>query len=112
MKKFIIAALTFAPAVAMAQQLGNVENLLKSVGRLIDVALPIVVAIGLLSFLWGLAKFIWGGADAKDEGKTLMIWGIVALFVMVSVWGIVRWIGVQVGIGQGDTITVPKVPLN
>lgn len=111
MKKFIIAALVFAPAIASAQNLGNLESLLRSVGRLIDIALPIVVAIGLLSFFWGLVKFIWGGAEAKDEGKNLMIWGLVALFVMVSVWGLVRFIGVSLGIGQGDTITVPSVPL-
>ena len=111
MKKVIIAALTFAPAVAFAQSLGNLETLLRSVGRLIDIALPIVVAIALLAFFWGIIKFIFGGEEAKKEGKTLMIWGLVGLFVMVSVWGLVRFIGNALGIGQGDTITVPAVPL-
>jgi len=111
MKKVIIAALTFAPAVAFAQNLGNLETLLRSVGRLIDIALPIVVAIGLLAFFWGLVKFIFGGEEAKKEGTHLMIWGLVALFVMVSVWGLVRFIGNSLGIGQGDTVVVPSVPL-
>jgi len=110
MKKFVIAALTFAPAVAFAQSLGNLETLLRSIGRLIDIALPIVVAIGLLAFFWGIVKFIFGGEEAKKEGQTLMIWGLVALFVMVSVWGLVRFIGNAVGVGQGETIVVPKVP--
>ncbi len=110
MKKYVIAALTFAPAIAFAQSLGNLETLLRSIGRLIDIALPIVVAIGLLAFFWGLVKFIFAGEEAKKEGQQLMIWGLVALFVMVSVWGLVRFIGNAVGIGQGDTITVPKVP--
>lgn len=110
MKKVILAALTFAPAVAFAQGLGNLETLLRSIGRLIDIALPIVVAIGLLTFFWGLVKFIFAGEEAKKEGQHLMIWGLVALFVMVSVWGLVRFIGVAVGVGQGDTIIVPKVP--
>jgi len=109
MKKFVIAALAFAPAVAFAQSLGGLETLLKSVGRLIDVALPIVVAIALLAFFWGLAKLIWGGAEAVAEGKSLMIWGIVALFVMVSVWGLVRFIGDAVGISSGGSITPPSV---
>jgi hypothetical protein len=110
MKKYVIAALTFAPAIAFAQSLGNLETLLRSIGRLIDIALPIVVAIGLLAFFWGLVKFIFAGEEAKKEGQSLMIWGLVALFVMVSVWGLVRFIGNAVGIGQGDTISVPKVP--
>jgi hypothetical protein len=110
MKKFIIAALAFAPVIASAQSLGNLETLLRSIGRLIDIALPIVVAIALLAFFWGLVKFIFAGEEGKKEGQHLMIWGLVALFVMVSVWGLVRFIGNAVGIGQGDTITVPKVP--
>jgi hypothetical protein len=111
MKKVILAALTFAPGLASAQSLGNLESLLRSVGRLVDIALPIVVAIGLLVFFWGLVKFIFAGEEAKKEGRSLMIWGLVALFVMVSVWGLVRFIGVAVGVGQGDTVTVPSVPL-
>lgn len=112
MKKFIIAALAFAPAVASAQNLSNLETLLRSIGRLIDIALPIVVAIGLLAFFWGLVKFIFAGAEAKEEGKSLMIWGLVALFVMVSVWGLVRFIGNAIGITQeGGTITPPSVQL-
>jgi hypothetical protein len=112
MKKVIIAALAFAPSVAFAQNLSNLETLLRSIGRLIDIALPIVVAIGLLAFFWGLVKFIFAGSEAKEEGKSLMIWGLVALFVMVSVWGLVRFIGNALGIqAEGGSITPPSVNL-
>ncbi len=110
MKKVILAALALTPALASAQQLTNLQTLLTSIGRLVDTALPIVVAIALLAFFWGLVKFLIGGAEGKDEAKTFMIWGLVALFVMVSVWGLVRFIGNAIGIQQGDTIVVPRVP--
>ena len=111
MKKFIIAALAVAPTIASAQQLGNLQTLLQSIGRLIDLALPIVVALALLAFFWGLAKFISAGAEGAEEAKQLMIWAIVALFVMVSVWGLVRFIGNAFGIQQGGSIDLPSVPL-
>lgn len=112
MKKVILGALALTPSLAFAQSLGNLETLVRSIGRLIDIALPIVVAIALLAFFWGLVKFIFSAAneDAKKEGQRLMIWGLVALFVMVSVWGLVRFIGNALNIQQGDTITVPRVP--
>ncbi len=111
MKKFIITASLLAPAIAFAQTLGNLETLLRSIGRLIDIALPVVVAIALLAFFWGLVRYIFAGTDdAKVAGRQLMIWGLVALFVMISVWGLVRFIGNALGIGQGDTIIVPEVP--
>lgn len=112
MKKVILAALALAPALAFAQSLGNIETLVRSVGRLIDLALPIVVAIALLGFFWGLVKFIFaqGNEEAKADAKKIMLWGLIALFVMVSVWGLVRFIGNAFNIQQGDTIVVPRVP--
>lgn len=109
MKKFIIATLAFAPFLASAQGLSNLNSLLISIGRLVSTALPIVVALALLAFFWGLVKFLFGGADKKDEAKTLMIWGVVALFVMVSVWGLVGFIGDALDVEQGGSAPVPTV---
>ena len=113
MKKAIIAALALAPAIASAQTLSNLETLLRSVGRLVDIALPIVVAIALLVFFWGLVKFITsaGSEDAKKEGQRLMIWGLIALFVMVAVWGLIRFIGTALGVNpEANPTVIPTVP--
>lgn len=110
MKKVIIAALALTPAFAFAQNLGNLTNLLTSFGNLVRLALPIVVALALLAFFWGLVKFIFNAGDeaAKEQGKSIMIWGLVALFVMVSVWGLVQFIGTAFNIGT--PATPPVVP--
>lgn len=112
MKKVIISTLALAPAFAFAQELGNINRLMRSIGDLVDLALPIVVGIALLAFFWGLVKYIFaqGNEESKADAKKIMIWGLVALFVMVSVWGLVRFIGNALGIQQGDTIVVPSVP--
>jgi hypothetical protein len=113
MKKFIIpAVLALAPVFVFAQNLGNIQNLLNSFRNLVDLALPIVVALALLAFFWGLAKFIFasGDEDKREDGKRIMIWGIIALFVMVSVWGLVRFVGQAFGIDQGGTVNIPTVP--
>ena len=55
--------------------------------RLISLALPVVSALAFLVFLWGLIKFIYrAGGDEKavEEGKSLMIWGLIALFILLS----------------------------
>lgn len=53
---------------------------------------PVIIGLTVITFLWGLAKFILAAGDEKkiQDGKNLMVWGIIGIFVMVSVWGIVR----------------------
>lgn len=114
MKKVILATLAFAPAFAFAQNLGNIDTLVRSIGRIVDLSLPIVIAIALLGFFWGLVKFIFAQGDetAKVEAKKIMLWGLVALFVMISVWGLVRFAQRAFGLqeGGGESITTPRVP--
>ena len=112
MKKALFVFGLFAlPAVASAQGLTNIDNLLKSIGKLISTATPIVVGLALLAFLWGLAVFVFsaGNEDAQTRGKSIMIWGVVALFVMTSVWGLVNFIDSALGLNDTGP-NIPSVP--
>jgi len=62
---------------------------------IIDIAglvVPILFGLALVGFLWGVAQTIINAdnKDSKTSGKTIMVWGIIALFVMVSVWSILE----------------------
>ncbi len=100
------------PAVALAAN--NLQGVLRTFGDLINTATPIIVALALLAFFWGLAMYIWGNKDETDGGKgrDMMIYGIIALFVMVSVWGLVNVLGSTFGIDQQSTVVVPRVQTN
>lgn len=63
----------------------------------------------LVFFFWGLAKYIYGGAEDKEQGRNLMIWGTVAIFVAASIWGIVNVLKVTFGIGNEQAGYVPLV---
>lgn len=111
MKKLALTLMTFAPALAFAQQLTGVENIVTALGRIVSLALPVVVAIALLAFFWGLVKFIFaqGNEEAKNQGKSIMIWGVVALFVMVAVWGLVEFIAQALDINSTTSFPAPTV---
>jgi hypothetical protein len=73
-------------------------ELINSAGNLVDETSKIIIALAVLVFFWGLAKFVFrigGDEKAVDEGKRIMIWGLVALFVLVSIWGLVRFMQVE-----------------
>ena len=52
----------------------------------------LIVGLALLYFLVGVFKYIQSvdNEEKRKEGTAMMTYGIIALFVMVSVWGLVN----------------------
>ncbi len=80
---------------------------------LINPAILVIFAAGFLLFVYGLVEFLWNlneGGDNK-EGKQHMIWGIVGMLIMVSVYGILALVTNTFGIDptNPDTSTLPSV---
>jgi hypothetical protein len=114
MKKFIIVALTLSPVVAAAQN-NTPTTFAGLVSLFIDIiklTLPVLVGIAILIFFKGLIVFIGKSGDAKthEDGRNLMIWGIIALFVMVSVFGLLRLFYSDFGFGSAKPFGLPLLP--
>jgi hypothetical protein len=89
-----IGSALILPALAFAQTVDSVQSLGAFTINLINtVAVPLIFALAFIVFIWGVFQFfIAGGHDeeAKDKGKSLMLWGLIGFFIMVSVWGLVH----------------------
>ena len=49
-------------------------------------------AVAVVMFIYGIVEYIWS-ADNEDKvavGKKHMIWGIIGIFVMIGVYGILN----------------------
>ncbi len=83
-----------APLLSSAQTTGGVT--FKSlVGKLLAYGKPITgllvnLAVFLLAF--GIFRYINAGADVKrrQEGAKLLLWGLISVVVMLSMWGIIN----------------------
>jgi hypothetical protein len=54
--------------------------------------IPLIFAIAVVMFVWGAVKFFIIDSDEeakRAQGKQFMIWGIIAIAVMLSVWALV-----------------------
>lgn len=81
------------PKIVFAAGITDIINAATSIVS--SVLIPLAFALCLLYFFWGVVKYIREGAasdKATEEGKKIMVWGIVGLFVVSSVWGIVAFI--------------------
>jgi hypothetical protein len=77
---------------------------------LIDLLLPVLAGLALLVFLKGLASFIVKSGDEAShrEGRNLMVWGLLALFVMISYLSIIYFFSDDLGFGGYGAI--PLLP--
>lgn len=93
---------------AAGQRLGD----LFSYGTCIIVSaiVPLLFSLALIAFLYGVVKFLMNADDqeARDKGKLFMIWGIVALAVMFSVWGLVGILRNTFGVTNS---AIPSLPV-
>ncbi len=88
----------------------NLTSLIVWFGNILSLLIPIMIALALLAFFWGLVKYVWGsGGEGADNGRKIMVAGLVALFVMVSVWGIIRLAQNTLGVGSGGSLPPPTV---
>lgn len=80
----ITPSFTFAAANNFAQLVGLVIGGVKTL-------IPLVIALSLLYFSWGLFQLVKTNSEgAREDAIKMMTFGVLALFVMVSVWGLVN----------------------
>ena len=96
MKKFLIgvSALLVLPTLAHAEAVSGFTGLLTLLTTWIQAIMPFLLLLAALFFFWGLTMFILkaGDEEARAEAKQKMIWGVVAVFIMVSFWGLVGFL--------------------
>ena len=66
---------------------------------LINQTIPFLIGLGLLGFLIGVFKYITAGADSKKlaSGRDVIIYGLLALFFMLSFWGLAKIVQTSLG---------------
>ncbi len=77
---------------------------------MINPLLVLLAGLSLLVFFKGLAAFIAKSGDEKThtEGRNLMIWGLIALFVMVAFLSLIMMAKSDLGFRGG--IGLPLLP--
>ncbi len=96
---------------------GNVPNeviqIIQAItNEIINPIIAVLFAAALTWFLWGLLMFILSADDTtkKTQYKSHMLWGIIGMTVMVSVFAILAVLLATFGVQPGDI--PPQLPLN
>lgn len=114
-------AFTFAPAgIAFAQTENSdlnactqfadngvmgVVNCLKSV---FAVLINLMVAASVVVIVWGAFKMIYN-EEGRDEAKKTIYYGVIGLFVMISIWGLVNILDNTFKLSRSGPTTMPQI---
>lgn len=97
MNKKLIAVTVLAsiPVIALAVDIGTLTFKGLVAYIITDIIRPITVlilALAVVYFLWNIAEIIRAGKQGEELAnlKTKAFWGVVAIFVMISLWGLVQ----------------------
>ncbi|MFA5830668.1 MAG: hypothetical protein WC878_02445 [Candidatus Paceibacterota bacterium] len=62
--------------------------------NLLAKSMGLFYAAAIASFFWGVALFVFNAQDDKkrETGKEWMKWAVIALFILVTLWGIMGFL--------------------
>lgn len=89
------------------------ERIINLVQTLLDRAVPLLISLAILGFFCLLLMFIWKGPenpDIRQKTKQGMMWSLLAIFMMVAIWGIISFISSTLGIGLGGEMQEFRLP--
>ena len=88
----------FLPEVAEAAPPPIPAPVLTFIGKIsteiLNPIIAIMFAVATAYFFYGVAAYIWNpdNEEMRDKGKISMFWGVIGMFIMVTVFGILRFI--------------------
>ena len=63
------------------------------IGLLNTVVVPVILALAFLVFVYGVVNYFFlhaGDEKKREEGRTFILWGLLGMVVLFSVWGFVN----------------------
>jgi len=94
MKKIITLLALATPTLAFAQTstINDVNGLSSKIIGIFNIAIYILVALAVLFIVWNIVMALIKGSDpaAKSAALGNIGYGILGLFIIVSIWGLVN----------------------
>ncbi len=116
MKKKTVTITGFAifglPGVVFAAP-GNFTDLMNMIVDLVQATIPVIIMLALAVFFFGLVKLLTAADDAskRKEGNAFIVWGLMSLFVIIGIWGVLTVIHATFfsgSIGEAVDSNIPK----
>lgn len=91
--KFVLASLfsiLVFPSIAFAAAPKTFSELAAQLVGLMNLATGALILLGIVVYFWGMSINIVEFENDPEKRKAYLVWGVVVVTVMFSIWGIVK----------------------
>ncbi|MDO8522162.1 MAG: hypothetical protein Q7S08_02655 [bacterium] len=102
--RLMIVCVVMAPAVALAAgAVGTYSELVEKLVSIMSLGSIVLVTLGFAAYFYGMSANIlqFSNENSVEKRKAFFFWGIIILFVMLSIPGILRLLGRTLFTNQG-----------
>ena len=99
----MITAALATPTLVLAATPRTWEELVNRLVYILDFAIGTLVMLALVIYFFGILLNTRKSKEGGDTSqmRTFLLWGMIALFVMVSIWGILQILQATIFSGEG-----------
>ena len=114
--KYLISLFWFiVPVLVSAFTLGaqtdsNFNSVVNEIVSILSLLRPLLMGCAFLLFFWGLSLFILNSDKPEKikDGRNYMLWGILALFILLTYGVIVQMMASEFGVDTNKPIFLPE----
>lgn len=102
---FVFFGVAFA-AGGLKEFIGRITDIIK------DSIFALLFAVAFALFAYGVIEYLINPADEskRSKGKEYVLWGLVGLTIMFSVYGLIGILQNSFGLEDSDSIPIPQAP--
>ena len=119
MRKVIISAVSVLgaaalPIVASAQGVisttpqQGIIGLIQFANTALNDVMILMITLAIVVFFWGLVRYIISSGEERAAGLQTIFYSIIAIFLMVSIWGVIHLLQATFGVGNGNAAETPS----
>jgi Na+/H+-dicarboxylate symporter len=109
----IVGSCFFVEAATASADFSPVVKFIGEIQKVLDRLVPFLISLAVLGLFYFMLQFIWKGADNPEERNKARVgvgWSLVAIFLMVGIWGVISFVAYSIGITPGGEMGSFKLP--
>ena len=112
--RLIFTSVVTAAVIGLPSFVGaaSLFDTLSLANTFLNALIGLFITLAIVVFFWGLIKYLWDMGEDKSEGLQIMMYGVIAIFVMVSIWGIIRLLQNTFKVTSTDPIIPKGIQIN